>query len=254
MKSIKTLVAAGAAAASLGMTALPANAAVEASVGAASLYLFRGQDAGGGSAALFGDVTVSDSGFYASAWASSASSDSGSGGEVDFLAGYAGEYEGVCFDIGAVNYVYAGNDGADSFGDYTEAYLGLSYGDFEVYYYKEVADGSDEGTNDGSHDYEYYTISYTYGAFTLLAGKAEDAQESLDLVGAVSATTPDNEYTHIDLTWAATDNLSFTVSKIVDIDDDLTPAVDGAVFNSSFSGIDDDAIWVVNYTLPVDIK
>ncbi len=75
---------------------------------------------------------ATDSGFYAGVWASSVdfaavsdASDTDTNLEVDFYAGYAGEFgEGFGFDVGVINYQYPDSDDADL--DFTEVYAGIS--------------------------------------------------------------------------------------------------------------------------------
>ena len=49
----------------------------------------------------------------------------------------------------------------------------------------------------------------------------------------------DGDYSHLDLGYQYNDNLSFTVSKVIDTDDDTQ---------------EDDTLFVVSYSLPIDLK
>ncbi|MGJ8687725.1 MAG: TorF family putative porin, partial [Spongiibacteraceae bacterium] len=132
MKNLKTVIAAGVAAASMTMAAAPASAELAASAAVASSYIFRGLDLGNGSPAISGDITYSEAGFYVGAWASSG--DDAAGSEVDYYAGFATEVGGVSVDLSVWNYVYPGagagvaGDNGDTYGDLSEVILGLGMG------------------------------------------------------------------------------------------------------------------------------
>ncbi|MBV1919380.1 MAG: TorF family putative porin [Pseudomonadales bacterium] len=195
---------------------------VSASAGVASAYLFRGVDLGAGNAAVFGDITASAGGAYASVWASSG--DAVLGSEYDLILGYGIEMGDFSIDAGVVNYLYPSDGASDSIGDFSEVYLNIGFGAVGFSYVDNVAGGS---------GYEYYTLSGDVGSFSALVGYA-DSEEA-------SGSKVDLDYTHIDLSYAYNDNLSFTASKIVDFDDDSTPN----------AAIDDDLLFVVSYSLPI---
>jgi len=69
---------------------------------------------------------------------------------------------------------------------------------------------------------DYYTLSYGMNGFTGLVGVHDQAGGS-------------ENYTHVDLSYAFNDNLSFTASQITDDD----------------GGMDDDLKIVVSYSLPI---
>jgi len=225
--------------ATLGLTAAGAMAVsqttmaevdVSASAGVASAYLFRGVDLGDGNAAVFGDITASSGGAYASIWASSG--DGSSGSEYDLILGYGMEMGDFSVDAGVVNYVYPSNDDYDSIGQFTEVYVNLGFKMVGFSYYNNVSDQT-KAHEIGAEGYEYYTLSGELGSFSALVGYSDSEEESGSKV--------DLDYTHIDLSYAYNDNLSFTASKIVDFDDDSTPNAD----------IDDDLLFVVSYSLPI---
>lgn len=194
MKTLKKVLPLSVAAAvTLGALAAPAMAEVEASVGLATTYLFRGLDLGGGSPAFSGDLSYShDSGVYASVWTSSG--DDSLGTEYDLIAGWGGEFGGVGVDIGLVNYVYPNSD--VEVGDFSEAYLGLSIADLSFYYYDNIA---------GAPGDAYYTVSYAMGKYSAA-------------IGQYSADAADSDYTHLDLSYAYNDNVSLTLSTMLDED------------------------------------
>lgn len=217
MKTMKTLLASGLVAAAV---AAPAMAELEASAAVSSQYLFRGVDQGGGGA-VSGDLTYSNSGFYAGTWISSLGLGGDTNSEIDFFAGWGGEFGGLGVDIGAINYYYPGDDGLDGLGgEFSEAYLGLSFAGAEFYYYDNIA---------GDNGYVYYSLSYGMGPVSVLLGIA-DPEEA-------AGQTFENDYMHLDVTYAYNDNLSFTLSQIVDKDDELM--------------MEDDLQAVVTYSLPI---
>jgi uncharacterized protein (TIGR02001 family) len=199
-----------------------ANAELSASAGVASMYLWRGLDLGDGSPAVYGDLKYSIAGAYAGIWGSSG--DSTLGNEYDLFAGYGGEVGGFSYDLSVWNYNYSdyGLSGAaapyrdDTIGELTEVILTLGYGPVTFQYYDNVA---------GSSGYEYYTLAASVGQFTLKAGYHDFVSEAK------------SDMTHLDLTYAFNDNLSFTFSKVVDEETDGT--------------FDDDLIFMVSYSLPV---
>ena len=111
---------------------------VSAEVGAASMYLWRGLDLGGG-AAISGDLSVSASGFYAGLWTSSG--DAAMGTEYDVYLGYATEIGDFGLDVGYATYAYPESD--VGLGDLAEAIVGLSYGPASLTYFHGLADLED---------------------------------------------------------------------------------------------------------------
>tara|TARA_A100001015_G_scaffold49344_1_gene54485 strand:- start:1090 stop:1842 length:753 start_codon:yes stop_codon:yes gene_type:complete len=198
---------------------------VSASAAVASMYLWRGLDLGNGDAAVSGDITLSSGGAYAGMWTSSG--DSAAGNEYDLYVGYGGEMEGFSYDVSVLTYVYpsAGNfeEDADTSGntfDLSEliasvGYMGASFS----YYYPLAGDGND--------DYSYMTLGYGMGAYSATVGISDDNEDN-----------EDNIYTHVDLSYAYTDSLAFTVSKVVSAELDET---------------EDDTKFVVSYSLPIDL-
>lgn len=195
---------------------------VAASAAVSSMYLWRGQDLGNGSPAVSGDIVASTAGAYAGIWGSSG--DSATGTEYDLFAGYGGEIEGFSYDLSVWNYVYPSDTsgGLDTFGALSEVILSIGFGPVSFSYYDNIAGGS---------GYEYYTLSGAYESFSATLGYSD-------------SEAADSDYTHLDLAYAYNDNLSFTLSKIVDND--------GAKENDG--GMNEDTLFVVSYSLPIDIK
>ncbi len=99
-------------------------------------YKFRGISQTDGNFAVQGGFTVSHAtGFYASVWGSSVDNYVTAHGtahqEIDLIAGYKHNFNGVTVDVGALYYVYPGtrNKSSDkSSSDFIEPYVSVSYG------------------------------------------------------------------------------------------------------------------------------
>ncbi|PCJ30788.1 MAG: hypothetical protein COA99_17750 [Moraxellaceae bacterium] len=229
---------------------------VSASVSVSNLYLFRGVDLGNGSAMVSGDLIVSSQGFYGGVWA--ASGDAGLGSEYDLFVGFATEVEGVSVDISVVNYVYPSDDSSDQFGDFSDIYLNVGYGPFSVDYQANVADGSIasgdvEGAKAaGVSGFQYIALNASFKKYTATLGFADYNDYSSDKAlttdgSGVDVSSVGTDYTHLDISYAYNDNLSFTISKIVDQDTiELTPA------GTKFENHDEDPLVVISYTLPIE--
>jgi hypothetical protein len=185
------------------MGAQVANAEVEVSASAAvsNIYLWRGLDLGkvegsdnGGVPAVSGDLSVSTSGAYAGVWASSG--DINGGTEYDLYAGYGMESGDFSADLSVWTYVYPSNDdNSDTMFDSTEAVLALGFQDASFALYEKLT-----GNKDGDR---YITLGYGMGAVSATLGLQMSDEDA-------------NEYTHVDVSYAYNDNLSFTYSQIVD--------------------------------------
>jgi len=193
MKMKKNLMASTVAASAIFAAAMApvaqADVEVSASVGAANMYYWRGQDLGNGDAAVWGELMVSSGGFYGGMWTSSG--DSGSGVEYDLFVGYGGAVGDFTFDISLWNYVYPSSPDGEfsSPGDLVELSLGLGYGPLSVTYYDNI---------EGDTDYWYTSVGLEFGAFEFLYGLHED------------------DYAHFDISYAYNDNVSFTLGLVVD--------------------------------------
>jgi len=238
---MKSLLSSSVRLATLGLTAATAMAVshsavaeveVSASAGVASAYLFRGVDQGPGQGAIFGDLTASMGGSYASVWATS-----GTGGstEYDLIIGHSLDVGDFTVDVGAVNYMYPADDSADSFGDSSEVYVNVSLGVVTLSFVDNVA---------GATDYEYYSISAEHGAFSAVLGYSDTEDKAV-----FGTEKVDLDYTHLDLSYAYNDSLSFTVSQIVDLDEDNNGNRSGALTGAD--ALDDDLLFVVSYSLPI---
>lgn len=228
MKTSKTFIC-SLAVATLAASApfVPASAAefggvdVSGSAGAANMYLWRGFDLGNGDAAVFGDITVSAAGFYGSVWTSSG--DAVAGQEYDLILGYGGEISGFSYDLSVISYVYPTSDLAGietDIGDYVEAALSLGYGPVSFTYYDNIE--SEPNTYAPGEDYAYFTAGLTLGAFGITVGRHD-------------FETGDDP-THLDLSYAYSDNLSFTLSKMV----------------ANEANFEHDAHFMVSYSVPLE--
>jgi hypothetical protein len=224
MKVINKLVASsvvtGAVLAGGLMAPATATAEISASAAVANMYLWRGIDLGDGSPAVSGDLTysVGDTGAYAGIWMSSG--DSSLGSEYDYYAGYATEFGGLGVDLSVWNYNYSDLNGInhDTTAELSEVILGLSLGGFSLNYLDNIA---------GASGYEYWTLGYGVDKYSVTVGFHD--------------TTTDADMTHVDIGYAFNDNLSFTVSKVVDQD-----------FSKSDPGAyDEDVLYVLVYSLPI---
>jgi uncharacterized protein (TIGR02001 family) len=206
-----------------GMTApMVSQAEVSSSATIASMYLWRGLDISDNKPAMSGDITYShESGAYASLWISSEGTFDNSF-ETDWTVGFSGSVQDFGYDVGYYKIWYPEN--VDSSGDpvsfsdaAAEAYLGLSYKDFGFMLYTDAK---------SPNTYKYYTLSYSYGAFSGTFGVNDDDDDN-------------NDYKHLDLSYAATDRLSFTVSKVTSL---------------GGGGTTPNPLFMLSYTLPVDLK
>lgn len=224
MKSLRTVRYSLLAAAVAGgaMFSAPALAGVSATAGVANLYLWRGLNLGGGAPVVMGSLDYGhDSGVFAGVWGSSAGPDQ----EVDLYVGYAYSSDAFGFKVTAYDYSYprsgtGAGAGDDVGGDLQEVALNVTASGF----FADVIVGAGD-----LEDTSYADVGYTYEKFTGKLGYM-----------MTDDVTPDSNYSHADLTYAYNERLSFTVSGIVAEDD---------------AGPDDtDALFVVSYVLPLELK
>jgi len=211
MKKLNVLAISAAVASALLSGAAVAD--VTANVGATSNYLWRGVSLSNEAAAVSGGVDYSHaSGAYAGVWQSSEGA-SGSA-ETDVYAGFSGEAEGVSYDIGFVSYMYPQTTPSV---DFAEVYFSAGY-EFAEFFYANSSD-LELGTGKGS---DYMALTLSYDKFSVVYGDYSFDDSS-------------NDYTHVDLGVALTDELSLTYSQ-----NDITG--------------DDDGRLVIAYGLEFDVK
>ncbi len=151
MVSISLILASGLASAA----SISANATLQ------SDYTWRGMTQNNGDASVNGGLDVEfDSGFYVGTWVAAV----GSGAEVDYYGGLAGEMGDISYDVGYIKFDYPAVAGGSS--DFEEAYVGLGFGDFGLSF----ASGQD-GADDNIE------ISYGFGDFGFAYGEYDDVGE-----------------------------------------------------------------------------
>ena len=220
MKSIRVLSAVG-----LLAVAGAANAEVSGSMAIASSYHWRGFDLGSGTPAISGELKYSAGGFYVAGWASSG--DTTGGTELDLYAGYGGSVGDFSYDISYISYMYP--TGAfkteETLGKFAEVIGKVGFGPIGLFLNYNVAGASKSDLINGvpryafgEGEYMYYGISATFGAFSaVLAKHDEKVFDGTNFVSATKAAPgATGDATHLDLTYAYNDNLSFTVSGILD--------------------------------------
>lgn len=189
---LKSLLLSMAVAGAATMSVAPATAQAEVSYNAAvsNMYLWRGQDISDGQGVVSGGIDYShDSGLYAGVWASSEAA----GTETDLYAGYGFSSGDFGLNLAYWAYFYPSDGVKDSFdrddGSLISEYeVTLSYADFSA---TAMIDTEDT-------DLRYYSLNYGIGDFGLHAGMYE---------------LGDDDYTDVSVSYAATENLSFTLSK-----------------------------------------
>jgi uncharacterized protein (TIGR02001 family) len=192
-----------------------------AAAGVASAYYWRGLQVSNG-AQVWGELTYTiDSGFYGDLWASSEGF--GVGPEYDLSAGWSGKFGDFGVNVGAVTYVYS----ADQFmqgctgslclddndpGDFSDVYAKFSYGPafLNVYHNVALMQGQD-----------FVNAGFTWEKFTFTVGYQKFEDDAQLIVSGYNDSIDKVDYTYADVTFAATKNLSITVSGIIDGDDEL---------------------------------
>ena len=211
----KSVLAAAVAGSMMMGTATTASAEVSASFAASNMYLWRGLNLSPTGGVVSGSLDYShDSGFYAGIWTSSENQ----GHEVDIYAGFAGEIGGLGYDISYWNYMYpeSGVDVDLMDNNAEDIVVGLTYGPVFATFYQGVDSDNDEDL--------YYTVGFNYDKFTVFYG-GWDLENGND------------DYSHVQVGYQATDELSFAVSKASD---------------SGF-GAEEDPLFQVTYSLGFDL-
>ena len=221
MKMKQTLIAGAVALSAFAGLAVPAaQAEVTASVAVANMYYWRGLDLGAGDPALIADVAAKSNGFYAGLWASSG--DAGLGTEYDFYAGYGFSAGPLSVDLNYTTYMYPSATSTtylpdEETGGVARVVEGAPLGFDDV---SDVAiilglQASEDITFTLMHrvgvgevladdNYTYTTLGAAFGKFSALVGTHADDSGTYDSL------------THLDLSYAYTSNLSFTLGKVID--------------------------------------
>ena len=175
---------------------LASAASISANATLQSDYTWRGMTQNNGDASVNGGLDVEfDSGFYVGTWVAAV----GSGAEVDYYGGLAGEMGDISYDVGYIKFDYPAVAGGGS--DFEEAYLGLGYGDFGLSF-ASGQDGADDnieisygfgdfgfayGEYDDVGEYFYLTYGFELGDFAMTVGYTEFSDD------ATTATMTDDE-------------------------------------------------------------
>lgn len=220
-KFTKTLVAASVAAATLAASGA-AMAEFSGNIGATSNYLWRGVTQSGDDSAISGGIDYAhDMGVYAGIWTSSIA---GSGSEVDYYAGYAGEVAGFGYDVNLTAYTYPQQEDWD----FTELGLSASYNILTVGYARTIGADAEEDTGvpfvKGD---QYYYASIDYPIAEDMSVGATVGSYNFNDDGVNSA---DLDYSHyqLALTKSAGDfgDFTFAYDKNSMDDDDTTAYVE----------------------------
>lgn len=194
--------------------ALPSAASAEltANLGIANMYLWRGQNVSPNGGQVHGTLQYDVSGFYVGLWTTSEDG----GHETDLYLGYGGEVGLFKYDVSYWNYLYPEDTDSAGSGDLAdtnqeEVAVSLGVGPVSLGIYVNV----DSDTPDDNYftlSGEYKNMSLTYGMWDLENGSVPGASD---------------EYSHLTFTFAATDALSFSVSKAFsDLDEGDAAAVE----------------------------
>lgn len=162
----------------MAMTATTAAIAAEASgnIALSTDYKFRGISQSDGEAISGGFDVAFDNGFYIGTWGSSIE-DWGNGLELDYYAGYGGEFnESVSYDVGLLAYTYPNEDSGDL--DYNEIYGSIGVADFTLGF--AYSDDYFAGTGDFTYLYvDYsYALSESYSLDLHLGNNAIDDEDA----------------------------------------------------------------------------
>ena len=172
------------------------------------------------------DASHDDTGLFAGIWGSSA----GPGNEVDVYAGWAKTFGDFGVKAGYYKYTYPY---ATSTTNFDEIGLNLTFSGAFVDYYMGTGEVGSTGVDNKNN---YVDFGYTMDKVTAKVGMTMNDAANTD-------------YTHLDVTYAYNKNLSFTLSGIVDADP-------GATLSDLVTAADQnqDPLFVVSYTLPLDLK
>lgn len=240
MKAICPLVVAVSVAAAVSSFAV--NAGTTASISASNLYLFRGLNFSGSAPQVAGSLDYAhDTGLYAGIWASSEST---SGQEYDLYAGYKGEYNGFGYDASVIDYNYPDStaaSGNEDIGDRSELVLGFSAGPASLKIVDSLQ-GDASSDPDSAGSYQYYALSYNTDMLGVTLGIWDLDTNALFKASGVAIDGGDT-MTHLDVSYFATDELTFTASQVVDNPED----------DANVQAFNDDTLFVATYTKKFDL-
>jgi uncharacterized protein (TIGR02001 family) len=187
------------------MAASAAQAETSATIGVSNMYLWRGQNLSPTGGHVNGGIAYKhESGGYAGMWTGSETG----GHETDLYLGYGATVGGVGIDLSYWEYLYPednnvaygkpGNASSMMGYDASEYVLAVSYGPVKATAY--INAEGDQADN------KYFTLAGTYEKFNLTYGWWNLKTPGSGLTGA-------DEYSHLTFSYAATDELSISVSK-----------------------------------------
>lgn len=217
--------------------------------GVASSYYWRGLQVSSG-AQVWGELTYThDTGFYGDLWASSEGF--GVGPEYDLSAGWTGKFGDLGLNVGAVTYVYSRDDSQGAAfddndpGDFSDVYVKVSLGGAFAGLYYNVAQAQDQA---------WFYTGYTFDKFTGTVGYQQFKDPTQ--IGTLDSKW---DYTYLELSYAATKNLSIIVSSVVDHNGDGQSAIGygtyagGAGVNFPANLDTNRTKVIVSYSLPIDL-
>lgn len=228
------VVAGSLAASALLAVPMAAQAETSASVAVSNMYLWRGANISPNGGVVSGSLDYShESGLYAGIWGSSENG----GSEHDLYLGYSGEVSGFSYGVSYFKYMYpeerddAGEQISSGDSDAAEYVISLGYGPATFTSYINADSDND--------DNKYFTLSGEFGKFSVTYGWW-DLENDKDPVPNPDGIIVD-EYSHITLGYAATDELSFALSKASsDRSDDF--------------GVEEDPLFSVTWAKSFDLK
>lgn len=156
----KTLLTTAVSALALAASA-PSFAEITANVSLTSNYLWRGLTQTINEPAVQGGIDyTNETGFYAGTWVSNVSydSDDAYSYEHDMYFGYAGEANGISYDVGYLYYNYDSNAGYD----FGEVYATIGFGNFSLSGNFLTNAEPDEGPTEDFSAFETYYFSGDY--------------------------------------------------------------------------------------------
>ena len=214
------------------LVAVSAQAAVEANIGATSNYLWRGVSQTDDAVAIQGGIDYShESGFYAGTWASNVDFGDDTSYEVDFYAGFGGNFtDDFGYDI---NYLYYAYPDADASVDFSEVTAALSWKWLSVSYSHVVHAGDDVASEPlDNSDMGYAQANLSYPLSDTLAIAAHYGYSTGDVITAWYDTDSYSDYSLALSKDTELGTVSFTVSD-TDLKNDDAKIILG--YNYSFS-------------------
>lgn len=203
-------IAMGIAIASSSLLMPTAQAGTTASIGVASAYIFRGVI--DSTPQVYGALDhTAKGGFHANVWTSSSSTSS----ETDITLGWGFSINSVSFDFAVIDYLYpekGANTASDALddNDTKEFNINVGVGSLTGSMFQAFDTSPAAGSKDNKYTYFSLSGSMDKYSFTMGAMFNDDKVEK------------DTDYFHLDLGYAATENISFAISQIISGQDKFT--------------------------------